>query len=86
MARGPVTAYYFADPIDRYQRQYTDGCLAAGPYQLDQIQTQLVDATLVVRPLNGETTLRLGPAKESGTDPLRPLDRATRSVLNQYGC
>jgi hypothetical protein len=86
LAQGPVTAYYFADPMDRYQRQYTNGCLAASPYRLDQVQTQLVGATLVVRPLNGETTLRLGPAKEGGTDPLRPLDHATRSVLNQHGC
>jgi hypothetical protein len=86
MAQGPVTSYYFVDPIDRYQRQYADGCLAASPYRLDQIQTQYAGETLVVRPINGDSTLRLGPAKEGGTDPLRPLDGATRSVLEQYGC
>jgi hypothetical protein len=86
MAQGPVTAYYFAGPMDRYERQYTDGCLAASPYRSDQVQSQLIDATLVVRPISGGPTLRLGPAKEGGTDHLRPLDHATRSVLERYGC
>jgi hypothetical protein len=85
-AQGPVAGYYFAGPYDRYERQYGDSCLAAGPYRSGAVQAEVVGATLIVRPTGGGTTLRLGPAKEGGTQPLRPVDRATSSVLSQYSC
>ncbi|ATM24650.1 hypothetical protein SMD44_p10151 (plasmid) [Streptomyces alboflavus] len=84
--QGPVAGYFFADPLDRYERQFTDRCLAASPYRIDSIQTQVVDRTLVVRPISGETDLRLGPAEDGSTHPLRPQDQATRAVLEKYGC
>lgn len=84
--QGPVAGYFFADPLNRFERQFTNGCLAASPYRLDEIQSQTVGKTLVVRPINGDTTLRLGPAEDGGTHPLRPQDSHTRAVLEKYGC
>lgn len=83
----PVVDHFFpGDAYARYQRQYTDGCLAAGPYRIDAVQAYMEDGVLVVRPVNGDPTLRLGPARKAGTDPLHPLDRTTRAVLDKYGC
>lgn len=79
----PLASHFFAGP---YERQYSDGCLAASPYRTDAIQSQVNDGTLVVTPISGETTLRLGPAEDHGTHPLRPLDQATGAVLARYGC
>jgi hypothetical protein len=84
--QGPIASYYFAGPYERYERQYTDGCLAASPYRKDAIQSWVKDSVLVVTPISGGTTLRLGPAEDGGTHPLRPLDQATRDVLAEYGC
>ncbi|MCX4481758.1 hypothetical protein OOK44_35885 [Streptomyces cellulosae] len=85
--QGPVVEHFYpGDAYARYQRQYTDGCLAAGPYRIDAVQSHVEDEVLVVRPISGDPTLRLGPAREAGTDPLRPLDRTTRTVLEEYGC
>lgn len=85
--QGPVVEHFYpGDAYERYQRQYTDGCLAAGPYRIDAVQSHIKDEVLVVRPISGDPVLRLGPAREAGTDPLRPLDRTTRTVLEQYGC
>ncbi|MEU0108340.1 hypothetical protein ABZ313_23680 [Streptomyces sp. NPDC006251] len=85
--QGPVVEHFYpGDAYERYQRQYTDGCLAAGPYRIDAVQSHVENEVLVVRPISGEATLRLGPAREAGTDPLRPLDRTTRTVLEEYGC
>lgn len=85
--QGPVVEHFYpGDAYERYQRQYTDGCLAAGPYRIDAVQSHIEDEVLVVRPISGDPVLRLGPAREAGTDPLRPLDRTTRTVLEQYGC
>lgn len=81
-----VEHFYPGDAYERYQRQYADGCLAAGPYRIDAVQSHIEDEVLVVRPISGDPVLRLGPAREAGTDPLRPLDRSTRTVLEQYGC
>ncbi|WP_055529664.1 hypothetical protein [Streptomyces graminilatus] len=85
-AQGPVANYYFAGPYERYERQYTEGCLAASPYRRDAIQSWVDDGVLVVTPISDGTTLRLGPAEDGGTHPLRPLDQATRDVLAEYGC
>ncbi|MEU9744773.1 hypothetical protein [Streptomyces niveus] len=84
--QGPLAGRFFAGPYERYERQYSDGCLAASPYRTDAIQSQVNDRTLVVTPISGVTTLRLGPAEDHGTHPLRPLDQATRAVLARYGC
>ncbi|MFJ6438773.1 hypothetical protein [Streptomyces sp. NPDC091416] len=84
--QGPVAGYFFADPYERYERQFSNGCLAASPYRHDAIQSQVTGGILVVRPISGDPTLRLGPAEDSGTHPLRPQDRGTREVLEQYGC
>jgi len=84
--QGPVAGYFFAGPYERYERQYTDGCLAASPYRADAIQAVVHGGVLVVTPISGDTTLRLGPAEDGGTHPLHPLDRATRDVLAEYGC
>ncbi|MGW1041040.1 hypothetical protein [Streptomyces sp. NPDC002547] len=85
--QGPVVEHFYpGDAYERYQRQYTDGCLAAGPYRIDAVQSHVEHEVLVVRPISGDPVLRLGPAREAGTDPLRPLDRTTRTVLEQYGC
>ncbi|WP_331729123.1 hypothetical protein OG592_43340 (plasmid) [Streptomyces avidinii] len=84
--QGPVASYFFAGPYDRYDRQYADACLAASPYQHDAVQAMIEDGVLTVTPVSGGSTLRLGPAKDGSTHPLRPLDRATRAVLDEYGC
>jgi hypothetical protein len=82
----PVARHYFAGPYDRYEREYSDGCLAASPYRSDTIRSQVTGTTLLVMPTAGGQELRLGPAEDGGTQPLRPLDRATRAVLDKYGC
>ncbi|MEV7465295.1 hypothetical protein AB0O20_02125 [Streptomyces kronopolitis] len=82
----PVADHFFAGPYDRYEREYANGCLAASPYRHDTIQSRVEDRVLIVVPIGGGTTLRLGPAEEGGMHPLRPLDRATRTELDKYGC
>ncbi|MFF6979400.1 hypothetical protein ACFZAV_17010 [Streptomyces sp. NPDC008343] len=84
--QGPVASYFFAGPYDRYDRQYANGCLAASPYRHDAIQAMVDDGVLTVTPVTGGTTLRLGPAEDGTTHPLHPLDRATRAVLDEFGC
>ncbi|MEU8544563.1 hypothetical protein AB0C52_31980 [Streptomyces sp. NPDC048717] len=84
--QGPVANYYFAGPYDRYDRQYANGCLAASPYRHNAVQATVDDGVLTVTPVKGGTTLHLGPAKRGSTHPLRPLDRATRAVLDKSGC
>ncbi|WP_416962558.1 hypothetical protein [Streptomyces sp. Agncl-13] len=84
--QGPVASYYFAGPYERYEREYANGCLAASPYRHDAVQATADGGVLVVTPISGETTLRLGPAEDGGTHPLGPLDQATREVLDRYGC
>ncbi|MDX5566271.1 hypothetical protein PYK79_27125 [Streptomyces sp. ID05-04B] len=84
--QGPVAGYFFAGPFERYEREFSDGCLAASPYRDDAIQSEVAGGTLVIRPISGDTTLRLGPAEDGGTHPLRPQDRGTREVLERYGC
>ncbi|MFE0774307.1 hypothetical protein [Streptomyces sp. NPDC058861] len=84
--QGPVADYYFAGPYDRYDRQYADGCLAASPYRHDAVQAMVDNGVLTVTPVEGGTALRLGPAEDGSTHPLRPLDRPTRVVLDEYGC
>ncbi|MEU7072899.1 hypothetical protein AB0B30_27590 [Streptomyces narbonensis] len=84
--QGPVADYYFAGPYDRYDREYANGCLAASPYRHDGVQAMVDDGVLTVTPVEGGPTLRLGPAKDGSTHPLRPLDRATRAVLDEYRC
>lgn len=82
----PVADYYFAGPYDRYDRQYANGCLAASPYRHDAVQAMVDDGVLTVTPVEGGTTLRLGPAEDGSTHPLRPLDRPTQAVLDKYRC
>ena len=82
----PVADHFFAGPYDRYEREYANGCLAASPYRDDTIQSRVEDRVLIVVPIGGGTTLRLGPAEEGSLQPLRPVDRATRTVLDTYGC
>ncbi|RSM97465.1 hypothetical protein DMH25_30650 [Streptomyces sp. WAC 01325] len=82
----PVADYYFAGPYDRYDRQYANGCLAASPYRHDAVQAMVDDGVLTVTPVTGGTPLRLGPAEEGSTHPLRPLDRATQAVLTEHRC
>jgi hypothetical protein len=84
--QGPVADHFFAGPYDRFEREYADGCLAASPYRRDAVQARVQDRVLIVTPVSGGTTLRLGPAEDGGMHPLRPVDRATRTVLDQYGC
>ncbi|WP_331736135.1 hypothetical protein OG605_39005 (plasmid) [Streptomyces xanthophaeus] len=84
--QGPVASYFFAGPYDRYEREYANSCLAASPYRRDAVQATVDDGVLVVTPISGGTTLRLGPAKDGGTHPLQPLDQATRKALDRYGC
>ncbi|TGB15521.1 hypothetical protein [Streptomyces sp. MZ04] len=84
--QGPVADHFFAGPYDRYEREYTDGCLAASPYRHDAVQSRVSDGVLIVVPIGGGTTLRLGPAEDGGMHPLRPVGRATRTVLDKYGC
>ncbi|MFC8944042.1 hypothetical protein [Streptomyces rochei] len=47
---------------------------------------RIAGRTLVIRPISGDATLRLGPAEDGGTHPLRPQDLGTREVLERYGC
>lgn len=84
--QGPVADYYFAGPYDRYDRQYANGCLATSPYRHDAVQATVEDGVLTVTPVSGGTTLRLGPAEDGSTHPLRALDQATRAVLDEHGC
>ncbi|MFD6967202.1 hypothetical protein [Streptomyces sp. NPDC059949] len=84
--QAPLAEHFFAGPYDRYDREYANSCLAASPYRRDAVRATADDGVLVVTPISGETTLRLGPAKDGGTHPLRPMDQATRKVLDQYGC
>ncbi|MEU5958185.1 hypothetical protein [Streptomyces sp. NPDC047525] len=84
--QGAVADHYFAGPYDRYEREYADECLAASPYRRDAVQSRVSEGVLIVSPISGGTTLRLGPAEEGGMHPLRPLDQATRAVLDKYGC
>ncbi|MGW7089140.1 hypothetical protein ACWGH2_37425 [Streptomyces sp. NPDC054871] len=84
--QGPIARHFFAGPYDRFEREYSDGCLAASPYRFDAVRAQVTGTTLLVIPTAGGQELRLGPAEEGGTHPLRPLDRATRTVLDTYGC
>ncbi|MBT1184764.1 hypothetical protein HET69_12150 [Streptomyces sp. CJ_13] len=84
--QGPVASYFFAGPYDRYEREYANSCLAASPYRRDAVQATVDDGVLVVTPISGDATLRLGPAKDGGTHPLQPLDQATRKALDRYGC
>ncbi|WP_328373194.1 hypothetical protein OG800_49850 (plasmid) [Streptomyces sp. NBC_00445] len=85
-AQAPLAGYYFAGPYERFDRQFLDGCLAASPYRSDAVRSHVDDRVLVVTPINGETPLRLGPAEDGSTHPLRPLNDATRTVLDRYGC
>lgn len=84
--QGPVADYYFAGPYDRYKREYANGCLAASPYRHDAVHALVDGGVLTVTPVGGGPTLRLGPAADGSTHPLRPLDRATRDILDEYGC
>ncbi|MFF3488847.1 hypothetical protein ACFYXC_37085 [Streptomyces sp. NPDC002701] len=84
--QGPVADYYFAGPYGHYDRQYANRCLAVSPYRHDAVQAMADDGVLTLTPVTGGTTLRLGPAEDSSTHPLRPLDRATRAVLDEHGC
>ncbi|MFI5987003.1 hypothetical protein ACIBEA_39835 [Streptomyces sp. NPDC051555] len=84
--QGPLAEHFFAGPYDRYEREYADGCLAVTPYRHNAVQAAVADGVLVINPTNGGPTLRLGPAENGGTHPLRPLDQATRTVLDEHGC
>ncbi|MEU5137116.1 hypothetical protein [Streptomyces californicus] len=84
--QGPVASYFFAGPYERYEREYANECLAASPYRRETVRSMIDDGVLTVTPLSGGTTLRLGPAEDGSTHPLRPQDRATRAVLDEYGC
>ncbi|MFE3558357.1 hypothetical protein ACFXKW_26375 [Streptomyces sp. NPDC059193] len=84
--QGPLAEHFFAGPYDRYEREYANGCLAVTPYQHNAVQATVTDGVLVINPTNGGPTLRLGPAENGGTHPLRPLDQATRTVLDEHGC
>ncbi|MFF8617904.1 hypothetical protein [Streptomyces sp. NPDC015350] len=84
--QGPVADYYFAGPYDRYDREYANECLAASPYRHDAVRAIVNDGVLTVTPVEGGTTLHLGPAEDGSMHPLHPLDRATRAVLDTYGC
>ncbi|MFD8731448.1 hypothetical protein [Streptomyces sp. NPDC059611] len=84
--QGSVSSYYFAGPYERYEREYADECLAASPYRHESVRSMVDGGVLTVTPLSGGTTLRLGPAEDGSTHPLRPQDRATRAVLDEYGC
>lgn len=84
--QGPVADHFFAGPYDRYEREYANGCLAASPYRYDAVQARVHDEVLIVTPISGDQTLRLGPAEDGGMHPLRPLDQATQAVLDKYGC
>ncbi|MET9324082.1 hypothetical protein ABZX75_28525 [Streptomyces sp. NPDC003038] len=84
--QGPVADHFFAGPYERYERELADGCLFASPYRSDAVQTRVEDGVLLVTPTSHGTTLRLGPAEDGGTHPLRPVDAATRKVLDDFRC
>ncbi|KIF02699.1 hypothetical protein PL81_28500 [Streptomyces sp. RSD-27] len=84
--QGPVADHFFAGPHERYERELAHGCLAASPYRRDAVQTRVEHGVLLVTPLGQGTTLRLGPAEDGSTHPLRPADAATRKVLDDFRC
>ncbi|MFE4206119.1 hypothetical protein ACFRSX_32625 [Streptomyces goshikiensis] len=84
--QGPVADHFFAGPYERYERELADGCLAASPYRSDAVQTRVDHGVLLVTPTSQGTTLRLGPAEDGSTHPLRPVDAATRRVLDDLRC
>ncbi|MCY0946281.1 hypothetical protein [Streptomyces antarcticus] len=84
--QGPVADHFFAGPYERYERELADGCLSASPYRSDAVQTRVEDGVLLVTPTSHGTTLRLGPAEDGSTHPLRPADAATRKVLDDFRC
>ncbi|MFG2667671.1 hypothetical protein ACGFY6_25930 [Streptomyces sp. NPDC048387] len=84
--QGPVADHFFAGPYERYERELAHECLAASPYRSDAVQTRIEHGVLLVTPLDQGTTLRLGPAEDGSTHPLRPADAATRKVLDNFRC
>ncbi|MDH6544130.1 hypothetical protein [Streptomyces sp. SPB4] len=50
------------------------------------VQTRVENGVLLVTPTSQGTTLRLGPAEDGSTHPLRPVDVATRKVLDSFHC
>ncbi len=84
--QGPVADHFFAGPYERYERELAHRCLAASPYRSDAVQTRIEQGVLLVTPLGQGTTLRLGPAEDGSTHPLRPADAATRKVLDDFRC
>lgn len=84
--QGPVADHFFAGPYERYERELAHGCLAASPYRSDAVQTRVDHGVLLVTPTSQGTTLRLGPAEDGSTHPLRPVDAATRKVLDDFRC
>ncbi|MDX3537232.1 hypothetical protein PV721_23225 [Streptomyces sp. MB09-01] len=84
--QGPVADHFFAGPYERYERELAHGCLAASPYRNDAVQTRVDHGVLLVTPTSQGTTLRLGPAENGSTHPLRPVDAATRKVLDDFRC
>ncbi|WP_037860719.1 hypothetical protein [Streptomyces sp. NRRL S-241] len=84
--QGPVAEHFFAGPYERFERELGDGCLSASPYRSGAVQTRVEDGVLLVTPTSRGTTLRLGPAEDGSTHPLRPVDAATRKVLDGFRC
>lgn len=84
--QGPVAEHFFAGPYERFERELGDGCLAASPYRTGAVQTRVEDGVLLVTPTSRGTTLRLGPAEDGSTHPLRPVDTATRKILDDFRC
>ncbi|MFE9481185.1 hypothetical protein ACFYNM_21585 [Streptomyces spororaveus] len=84
--QGPVAEHFFAGPYERFERELGDGCLSASPYRSGAVQTRVEDGVLIVTPTSRGTTLRLGPADDGSTHPLRPVDTATRKVLDDFRC
>lgn len=50
------------------------------------VQTRVENGVLLVTPTSQGTTLRLGPAEDGSTHPLRPVDVARRKVLDNFHC
>nr|MDT0519929.1 hypothetical protein [Streptomyces sp. DSM 41633] len=84
--QGPVAEHLFAGPYERFERELGDGCLSVSPYRSGAVQTRVEDGVLFVTPTSQGTTLRLGPAEDGSTHPLRPVDAATSKVLDDFGC
>ncbi|MEU2454826.1 hypothetical protein ABZ605_32650 [Streptomyces sp. NPDC012765] len=84
--QGPVAEHFFAGPYERFERELGDGCLSASPYRSGAVQTRVEGGVLLVTPTSRGTTLRLGPAEDGSTHPLRPMDAATRKVLDDFRC